>query len=698
MESTSNQIAVLAILLLLRVAHAQQGTPPTPSTTVPATTVQGNSAPGHGCQSAPNVPCLPAPARAAPGTAADGPFQPISAEELKMTSEPLAPGAPAVILYRQVDRDDNMGRESSYYRIKILTEEGRKQADVEIPFWKGRDEVVDIRARTTKPDGSIIEFDGQVFEKSLVRARRLEVLAKMFTMPAVEPGCVIEYSYSLHLVRGYASHWIVSETLFTKRASFFFKPYAGGSTVYFRTSWEHLPPGVAPERGSDHITRLEVANVPAFETEEFMPPPNELKWRVDFNYQSSLIGNADQYWKLVKKAWNAQFEKFIGKRKAMEEAVAQIVLPSDQPEVKLGKIFYRVQHLRNTSFEFTKTRQEEKREKEKVDENVEDVWKRGYGTQWQLDWLYVALARAAGLQAYGCWVSSRAEYFFTPVTMQAGRLSEPVVLVKLSGQDHYLNPGSGFAPYEMLNWSETGTKGMRLDKDEDDVTWIQTPVPESSESVIQRTAKLKLSESGDLDGKLTVTYTGLEAMDRRASGLHKDELTRKKTLEDEIKGQIPVSAEAELSNDPDWNNSDKPFLAEFNLKVSNWTLNAGKRTVLPIGIFVAQERNIFEHANRVHPIYFEYPYQELDDISIELPEGWKANAVPQVQSGDIKVVSYKLQVENQNGTVRVARKMNFDFMLVEQKDYPTMRRFFQGVRSSDDEQILLQPAAASAGN
>src|ERR1700757_5252034 len=33
-------------------------------------------------------------------------WQPISQEELKMTSAPEAPGALAVILYRQIDRDD----------------------------------------------------------------------------------------------------------------------------------------------------------------------------------------------------------------------------------------------------------------------------------------------------------------------------------------------------------------------------------------------------------------------------------------------------------------------------------------------------------------------------------------------------------------------------------------------------------------
>ena len=45
-----------------------------------------------------------------------------------MTSEPAAPGAPAIYLYRQVDRDDEGDREYNYVRVKILTEEGRKYA------------------------------------------------------------------------------------------------------------------------------------------------------------------------------------------------------------------------------------------------------------------------------------------------------------------------------------------------------------------------------------------------------------------------------------------------------------------------------------------------------------------------------------------------------------------------------------------
>src|SRR5260370_941038 len=160
---------------------------------------------------------------------------------------------------------------------------------------------------------------------------------------------------------------------------------------------------------------------------------------------------------------------------------------------------------------------------------------------------------------------------------------------------------------------------MRLDKDGG--PWIQTTLPESSESRIERKAKLKLSDTGDLEGKLTLTYTGLEAMYHRLNVRHADEVARKKFLEDRVKSQVPVAAQAELTNQPDWSSSETPLTAEFDLKIPGWASNAGKRVLIPAGVFTAGEKHTFEHANRVYPIYFEYPYEKWDDITIELPAG-----------------------------------------------------------------------------
>jgi Domain of Unknown Function with PDB structure (DUF3857) len=634
-------------------------------------------------------------------------FPPLAPEDLKMTSEPKAPGAPAIILYREVDRNDGgrqaLVNETVYYRFKILTEEGRQHGNVEIPYFKNGDipDDMNIKGRTIKPDGSVVDFDGKVFEKSLIKTRGIKVLAKTFTLPAVEPGCVIEYSYTVFMPRSFVSHWIVNESLFTRKARFTLNPYRGGlvatDAITLHQSWQNLPPGVQPTSGADGTVSMEVSDIPAFQSEDFMPPPNELKARVDFSYQS---GRAESdpalFWKRVGTTRDAQLESFIGKHKKIDEAVAQIVSPNDPPEMKLRKLYARVQQIRNTSYELKKTAQEEKREKEKIDENVEDVWKRGYGNHTQLDWLFLALARAAGFEAYGCWVASRAEYFFTTTTQQSGHLNEPVVLVKLNGQDIFLNPGAPFAPFGVLNWSETGTAGLRLDKDGG--SWIKTTLPKSSESRIQHIAKLQLTDSGNLEGKLTVTYTGLEAMYHRQDVRNADDVTRKKFLEDRMKHQIPLAAEVELTNTPDWSNPETPLVAEFDVKIADWASNAGKRMVIPAGVFTAIEKHVFEHTNRVHPIYVEYPYEKDDDVTIKLPEGWQVDSVPAPQVIDGHVVSYGLKVEKDGTSLHLTRKLVWNFLLLDPKYYPSLRNFFQSVRSGDDQQVVLQTAAASASN
>jgi hypothetical protein len=645
-------------------------------------------------------------------------FQPVSAEELKMTSEPLAPGAPAIILYRQVDRDDYgrnahggailMGSqgpdadrfEDDYFRIKILTEEGRRFANVEIPLPREVGVIKDINARTIRPDGSIVNFSGQVFEKTIIKSKGFQYLAKTFTLTDVQAGSIIEYYYTISFREGFFfnSQWILSNELFTKRAKFSLRPF---DNDYLRMNFrwtEQLPPGTTPtKQGPDGIVRLEVANVAAFQSEDFMPPENELKARVDFIYSiDPFEADAAKFWKKVGKKRNDQLETFIGKRGAMEQAVSQIVSASDTPDIKLHKIYARVQQMRNTTFEEHKTEQEQKREGKKAEENVEDIWKQGFGERWQLNWLCLALTRAAGIEAYGVWVSDRRNFFFNPQTQQSGKLDSNVVLAKVDGKDVFLDPGSAFAPFGLLPWDETGVQGLRLDKDGG--SWIQTALPESSASRIERKAVLKLAEDGTLEGTMRLTFTGLEAQRRRVDQRNEDTAAHKKFLEDEVKSYIPTGSEVELTKQPDWTNSEAPLAAEFSLKLPGWVAVTGHRALVPLGIFAGTEKHVFAYTTRTHPIYFEYLAQKLDDVTIELPSGWQITSVPKPLNKDLRVVGYSLSAEDNKGVLHVSRKFDISILSMDTKYYAPLRDFFQIVRAGDEQQVVLAPGGAAAGN
>jgi transglutaminase-like putative cysteine protease len=369
-------------------------------------------------------------------------FQPVNSAELSMTSEPAAPGTAAICLYRQVDRDDGGGGyEDRYFRIKILTDEGRKFADIEIPFFKGFYEVGDLHARSIAPDGTITNYENKPIEKTIIKAKGVRYLAEVLTLANVQKGSLVEYYYRINFRRDdyiYDSHWILSDDLFTKEAHFSLKSYNpryGKITLHW--SWRGLPPGTTPPaEGSDKIIRLVVHNIPAFKTEDFMPPENELKSRVDFIYTYlDPINDQSKFWSEIGKIRYEWVNNFIGKRGSLQPAVAQIVSPTDDSQTKLRKLYAKVQELRNTDYEYEATQQEQKRQNLKPNKNAEDVWKHGGGDHSDLTWLYLALVRDAGFEAYAINASDREYYFFEPSQLDYNRVDQGLVLVKLNGKD-----------------------------------------------------------------------------------------------------------------------------------------------------------------------------------------------------------------------------------------------------------------------
>jgi hypothetical protein len=566
---------------------------------------------------------------------------------------------------------------------------------VEIPFVKENETILNIRARTVRPDGSIVNFDGKVYDKEIVKARGFKFLAKTFTLPDVQPGSIIEYHYMVDFREGYVfnSRWILSDELFTKHGKFSLKPYGEFALQWM---WPNgLPEGTKPPLHENKVIRMESNDIPAFQAEDDMPPEAAMKFLVDFVYsEDGFEKDSDKFWKKRGKKLNDQVEAFAGKRKAMEQAVSQIVSANDTPEVKLQKIYARVQQMRNTSYEREKTEQELKREKEKQLNNVEEVWKRGYGDGEQITLLFLGLARAAGLEASAVKVATRNDHFFYPKLMKSADLNTYIVLIKLNGKDTYFDPGSAFTPFGLLPWTETSVTGLKLDKDGG--SWVTTPLLESSQSQTIRKADLKMTDDGSLQGKLTVTYSGLEASWRRVELRLEDDTNRKKFIEDDVKATVPAGVDLELTNKPDWANSSSNLVAEFDLKLPGWVSGTGRRALLPIGLFSGAEKHVCELTTRVHPLYYHFLSEKLDEISIQLPLGWQISSMPKPMVQDGKVILYSVKAEDDKGTLHLERHLRSDILSLDQKYYPALRSFYQNVRSGDEQQIVLQPAGAVA--
>ncbi|HEY0704217.1 MAG TPA: DUF3857 domain-containing protein [Candidatus Acidoferrales bacterium] len=625
-------------------------------------------------------------------------WQPIAPADLALKDNPAEPGAAAMILYRQSDVEARESTEHEYLRVKIFTQDGTSQGNVEIPFVKGQEDIRAIKGRTIQPDGTIVNFDGKILEKTIVKASGLQYLAKTFTLPDVHPGSIVEYKYTVQRDSRYYfnSAWVVSNTLFTRDGRFSIKPDTADYALPLLYRQYGLPANTVPVKQKNGDFTMDVHNIPGIADEDFRPPLRALQVRVDFFYKNRDDPENEteqQFWDRIGKARAANVDKFIGKKGALEADLGRTVAPGDAPDVKLRKIYARVQKIRNLSMEDAKTSKEEKQEQIKTNANVEDVFKNNYANSDELNNVFIGLARTAGFTADKVYVATRANSFFNPQMRNVAELEADLVFVHAGTQDYFLDPSASTYPFGILPWYETSTRGIRCTKSGGEIVTVPGAPP--SQATMVRSADLALDEEGNAAGKLQVDFTGALGAEQRERLHSSDEAGRRKTLGDVIKGWLPAGSGFEVTAVTNWDNDELPVHIEGTAKIPGLGTSAGRRMLVPLTAFRALQPASFQPEKRLYSVHFNSPYEEIDTIKFTAPEGYKFEAVPAAKQVHPGVVSYDIAATQQGATVEVKRTLVLDGLMFPVKNYPALRNFFNQVKTNDDAQIVLQNAQSA---
>jgi hypothetical protein len=627
---------------------------------------------------------------------------PVPPEDLALKDNAKQPGADAMVLYREVNVDAREASVSNYLRIKIFTQTGvEQQADIELPYNKAQESIQGIRARTIRPDGSIVEFQGKPFDKEIVKGSGIKYLAKTFTMPDVQPGCIIEYSYrEQYDDRFYWTlGWTVQYDLFTRLARFSIKPDDSSYSLPLLYRTYALPSGEAAIQKQGSLYTLEIRDLSGVEQEELMPPPSALQARVEFYYRERDEPESEtpaQYWKRMGKTWNGQVDHFVDKKKELAAEVSQDVNSSDTPEMKLRKLYARAEKIRNLDIEDEKSQKETKQEDIKPNNSVEDVLKHGYGHGLDINFLLIGLARAAGFDAADLRVAPRSGMYFFPQRESARDLGAELVWVRADSKEYYLDPAAHYYPFGALPWYETAANGIRVTKDGSEI--IMTPPPVAANATIVRHADLDVDSQMEITGQLQVDFSGQEAATRRYDGRQEDESGRKKILGDEIKGWLPLGSIFEVTRVSDWDDAEKPIRVEGTVKIPSFVKSAMQRMLMPLEMFQGSEIGWFQSQKRVNEVDFPNPYERSDDLVIHLPSGYKVQALPPAQKLAPGPVSYEISSTQQENTVEVKRLLVISGIRFPKESYFGLRSFFSIVRTDDNAQAMFQIAQSAKNN
>ncbi|HYH10197.1 MAG TPA: DUF3857 and transglutaminase domain-containing protein [Thermoanaerobaculia bacterium] len=621
-------------------------------------------------------------------------FRPATPEELAMKSVPDAPGAEAAVLdWVRVDDDQNSVT-SEYYRIKIFSEEGKKYGDIELTFMPSYPvfgKITDISARTIRPDGTIVPFNGKIYDKTVVKVGRNALRAKTFSLPDVQPGSIIEYRYQLRWTAAllFNTYWSVQRDIPVVHSHFTMIPYDSQGQFGSFFTYMGLPPGVAPKKIGREKFELELTSMPALREEAYAPPEEQLRARVNFYYTDSTV-KPEEFWKVQPGVFARQIEDFIGRSKSANELAKKLGAGQTDRAALLRAIYAHTQSLRNLSFEPEKTDQEVKRQDLGVAKNVEDVLRKGSGYSHEINRAFVAIARAAGFEADAARVASRERFFFSNKFPDADQMSAEAVVVTLDGKQVWLDPGTPLAPFGIVSWEKTNVASIRIAKGAKP-TWVEVPAHEPPHALTRRKADLRL-DGETLTGTVTVTFSGQEALVRRLRTITEDEAARKKSIDEEVKGWFPDGATLTLKSITGDHNTDEALVATYDVVLPNLVSQAGSRTIVPLSVFESQATNPFAPATRTHLIYFTYPNVEEDEVTLTLPESMTVATLPQPAKMDIGAAAYRAEAARNGNAITFKRASSLTTMYVDPKHYTSLRNYFNAVTAADQQPLVLTAA------
>jgi hypothetical protein len=457
---------------------------------------------------------------------------------------------------------------------------------------------------------------------------------------------------------------------------------------------ERLPAGFTTTQSPKYDFTLDIHDVPAFEREANAPPENAFRYRVRF-YRTPYL-EASLFWDNELKRWSRQLDEYAAQTSTIHDAANQLTAGADTPDAKARKLYAAVQALDNTDFSRAKNEAERKQLHLKKElKKAQDVWSEKSGSGNEIAALYLALARAAGLQADGLKVSDRKQEIFDPNYLSLNQLDDLLVVLHIDGKDIYLDPGQKLCPFGQLAWSNTLAGGLQQN-----AKWpAYTPQNPIKDAITAHAADLTIDAHGAVTGTVKIVMNGPQALHWRQLNLVADPDEVKKQFNESLQSILPQGVSGEVSA---FQGLDTPagYLSAV-VKVSGQLGNAtGKRLLLP-GFFFSTgaHAQFVAEEKRTIAVDLHFAEQVIDDTIYHLPAGYTVEGAPQpVQLPWPDHASLVVKTAPGSGVIDIRHIFARDFVLLDPKEYPALRDYYQKIAANDQQQLVLTAAAGAAGN
>ncbi len=616
--------------------------------------------------------------------------------------------AGAVMLFEKIGADDTGLRDGKIYRtiyrrIRILSDEGKSQADVDAPYFSSKQKIVDLKGRTILPSGETIELtEDNIFEKDAVRMKGERIRQTSFSLPGVTDDCIIEYMirYRLpHMVQT----WVVQKEipLVEGELAWSFYPFKKEeiSLIWYQflanPGFEPLEPRHVWENAEFDISRIrkplevptefiyKARNVPPLADEPYGIPDEAAAAKLHYFYSPKLLPIV--FWSNLTRLIGEIRDEISEESGKIKDVAKEFETLQTNQEKTDAAYAWLQNNILNLSY-LTEDQVKEKLKKRDLKEinGIDDALKNGYGDNYTINETFDALLHAMGIESVLAFCVDRTDGQFNKEVL-SWQFDRTLVLVPdTNGGYTPYAPGEMYLEPGMLPWYAEGTQTL-IEGPEGKL--VPLPFAPASSSRTESVFTFNIDTDLSLTASMDQACTGHPARSRRVSFVEQTDADVQSELAEEFEEVFAGAKVSDVSVDGNSGLAD-PFHVTCTIAYPALAAQ-GNLLLLKPANFMGGAGNPFTSENRTGDIRFRYAYATRDSALFQIPSGWSVQGLPTDTVVETKAGKYSIRYTQNGETVSVTSDFVLESPYWERQAYRQVRTLFEAREKAAEGTVVL---------
>ncbi len=583
------------------------------------------------------------------------------------------------------------------YNGDVLGKEGLKYGKIDIPLYNSdmsemSEEVLDVTGITTYTDenGAVKTVELRAYDVNTIKQNKNHRVVK-FTMPALKPGCVIEYTY--RLVSPFLLNmppWsfqsyipkIISTYATSVPAFWSYNTILRGGLKLTRNTSNTVPKcfTLGATKTDCVYSLYEITDVPAFVEESYMAPSK--------NYMSGLYFELSYYstkhtFQPVKVAtdWEAVDQQFqdniffgdqLKKIDFLKSKIALLLTEGTDQLTQAKAVYKYIQ--RNMKWDSINAR---------GSENIRRALDKRTGDAGDINLLLVAALNVAGINTAPVLTSTRNHGMINKQYPSMNAFDYIIAEVNIDNKTYLLDATDPALPFGVLPLRCINDKGRVLSLDKPS-HWIDLNTNQAQNSTYL--LNLTMQDDGKITGTLTSRFTSYSAYQKRLEiKRFKDADAYAADLDQQLSG-LKITG-SEITN---LDSLDYPLTESFNIEADVAVQN-DKLSFNPylINRIIA---NPFKSEDRIYPVDLGISSDAKVIINVSYPKNYSIENAPQSATLSLPEQGGRFSITSQvdNNSLSLTSTLSLKKPIYTVDEYQQLRELYDKVIEQQKQELIFK--------